>query len=434
MSKTHHVSDWYKLDNAGKIFPAVSNKKETNTFRVQMVLKEEVDKDLLQLAADAVLERFPMFKVRLKNGFFWNYLDYNERPFMVLPLTHHVCGRLSPKENNGYLFQVYYRDKLIAIEMFHALADGTGALTLLKSLVYEYLQLKGYKLTPDNIITTKDSLPRNEEFADAQGIYYNPNNRKHVKEEKAFHIKGTPIEDNNIGLISGTISTKKMLELARSHQATITEYLTSLIMLTIYTTQIKYREHLAYNQQPVKIFVPVNLRKHFPSETLRNFSIFVKSDMKMNRPDITFDEILTLVKEQFKAGMEKKELIRKMSENFAFERNIFLRITPYFLKKYALKIGYALMGITLNTLSLSNLGNVELPKSMIPYVDNISAAVYSGKYNTLNIAISSFQDKFKITFTRSIIETTIEREFFRHFTQQGINVEIESNYVEEYLL
>jgi hypothetical protein len=154
--------------------------------------------------------------------------------------------------------------------------------------------------------------------------------------------------------------------------------------------------------------------------------------MKMNRPDITFDEILALVKDQFKSGMEKKELIRKMSENFAFERNIFLRITPYFLKKYALKIGYALMGITLNTLSLSNLGNVELPKSMVPYVDNISAAVYSGKYNTLNIAISSFQDKFKITFTRSIIETTIEREFFRHFTQQGIEVEIESNYVEEY--
>jgi hypothetical protein len=72
MSQTHQVSDWYKLDNAGKIFPAVSTKKETNTFRVQMILKEEVDKDLLQLAADAVLERFPMFKVRLKNGFFWN--------------------------------------------------------------------------------------------------------------------------------------------------------------------------------------------------------------------------------------------------------------------------------------------------------------------------------------------------------------------------
>jgi len=434
MSKSHSINDWYKLDNAGKIFPAVSTKKETNTFRVQMMLTEPVDPDLLQLAAEAILDRFPMFKVRLKNGFFWNYLDSNERPFKVLPLGHHVCGRLSPKENNGYLFQIYYRHNMVALEMFHALADGTGALTLIKSLVFEYLQLKGYKVTPDNIIITKDSLPSKEEYIDAQGIYYDPKNAKHVKEERAFHIAGTPIDDDNVGLIAGTIPTPVILSLARENKATITEYMTALTMYTIYLTQIKYREHLAENQKPVKIFVPVNMRKHFPSDTLRNFSIFVKSDMKMNRPDIAFEEILELVKTQFKAGMGKSELIRKMSENVAFEKNIFLRLLPYFLKKYALKIGYSFLGITLNTLSLSNLGVVELPKSMQPYVANISAAVYSGKYNTVNIAISSYADKFKITFTRSIIETTVEREFFRHFTAKGIEVEIESNYVEEFSL
>ncbi len=432
MHKSQYSRDWYKLDNAGKIFPAVSNKKETNTFRVQMVLTEVVDPELLQKAVDAILKRFPMFKVRLKSGFFWNYLDYNERPFTVLPLPHRVCGRLSPKENNGYLFQIYYRHKMVALEMFHALADGTGALTLIKSIVYEYLLLKGYKVTPDNIILTKDSLPCKEEYEDAQGMYYDPNNKKHVHEDKAYHVKGTPIEENNVGLIAGTLSTKKVLELARSHQATITEYLTTVIMYTLYLTQIKYREHIKEHQKPVKIFVPVNMRKHFPSQTLRNFSIFVKSDMRMNRPDITFDEIMALVKEQFKSGMEKKELIRKMSENVSFEKNIFLRLTPYFLKKYALKIGYALMGITLNTLSLSNLGSIDLPLSMQPYVVDVSAGVYSGKYNTINLAISSYQDRFKITFTRSIIETTIEREFFRHFTSKGIPVEIESNYVEEY--
>jgi len=131
--------------------------------------------------------------------------------------------------------------------------------------------------------------------------------------------------------------------------------------------------------------------------------------------------------------MTKTELIRKMSENFHFEKNVFLRATPYFLKKYALKIGYAIMGLSLNTLSLSNMGRFDVPPSMEPYIDNISCMVYSGKYNTINVGIVSFRDKFKITFTRSILETTIEREFFRHFTARGIEVEIESNFVEEYL-
>jgi len=63
-------NDWFKLDNAAKIFPAVSTKIETNTFRVQFALKEIVDPELLQLAADGILERYPMFKVRLKSGFF----------------------------------------------------------------------------------------------------------------------------------------------------------------------------------------------------------------------------------------------------------------------------------------------------------------------------------------------------------------------------
>ncbi|MFH0993223.1 MAG: alpha/beta hydrolase fold domain-containing protein, partial [bacterium] len=425
--------EWFKLDNAAKIFPAISTKKETNTFRIQVAMTDPVDPELLQKATDAILDRYPMFKVRLKNGFFWKYLDYNEAPFLIRPLPHRVCGSLSPKEHNGYLFQIYHRANVIALEMFHSLADGSGAIMLLKSIIYEYLTMSGKKVTPDNMILTRDSRPTKAEYEDSQATYYDPKNHKHVKEEKAFFVKGTPIPDDYTGLISGTLSTDKILSLARSRQATVTEYLVALMMHVLYVTQIQYREHLKDNQKPVKIFVPVNLRKYFPSQSLRNFSIFAKSDMVMNRSDITFDEILDLVKEQFAQAMTKTELTRKMSENFHFEKNVFLRATPYFLKKYALKIGYAIMGLSLNTLSLSNMGRFDVPPSMEPYIDNISCMVYSGKYNTINVGIVSFRDKFKITFTRSILETTIEREFFRHFTARGIEVEVESNFVEEYL-
>jgi len=432
MKQGQYANDWFKLDNAAKIFPAISTKKETNTFRVQIDLTETVDKDLLQLAVDSVLERYPMFKVRLKSGLFWNYLDHNELPFYVQPLTHHVCGNLNPKDHNGYLFQIYYRDKMIALEMFHSLADGSGAFAFIKTMLYEYLLLKGYRVTPDNMVLTRDSLPSKAEYEDSNLTYYDPNNHKHVHEDRAFLIKGTPIADGNIGLISGTLSAKEVLDLARSHNSTITEYIATLMMYTIYITHIQYREHLKENQKPVKIFVPVNLRKHFPSGSLRNFTNFIKSGMVMNRSDITFDEILEETKKQFAYGMQEKELIRKMSENVSFEKNIFLRMTPYFLKKFVLKIGYKKMGLLLNTLSFSNLGRIDFPESMQPYIARISCAVYSGRYNTVNIGVSSYKDVFTITFTRSIVETTIEREFFRHFSSKGMKVTIESNYVEEY--
>jgi hypothetical protein len=432
MGHNRYANDWFRLDNAAKIFPAISTRKETNTFRVQVEMTETIEKDLLQIAVDAVLERYPMFKVRLKSGFFWNYLDYNEHPFSVQPLPHQVCGSLNPKDHNGYLFQVYYRNKVIALEMFHSLADGSGAFAFIKTLLYEYLLLKGHRISPDNMILTRDSLPSIEEYEDSNLTYYDPNNHAHVHEDRAFLIKGTPIADGNTGLISGTISTVDLLGVARKNNATVTEYLAALLMYTIYVTQIQYREHLKENQKPVKIFVPVNLRKFFPSKSLRNFSNFVKSGMVMNRSDITFAEMLESTKKQFAFGMTEKELIRKMSENVSFEKNVFLHAAPYFIKKFVLKIGYKVMGLLLNTLSFSNMGKIEFPESMDPFIDNISVSVYSGRYNTLNLGVVSYKDKFKLTFTRSIVETTIEREFFRHFTSMGIHMSIESNYVEEY--
>lgn len=432
MATKKFYDEWYRLDNAAKIFPAISTRRETNTFRVQVALKEDIDPEFLQLAVDAIIERYPMFKVRLKNGFFWTYLDYNSSPFYVEPMSTAVCGPIIPKENNGYLFKVLYRGPTVAVEIFHSLADGSGAFMLLKSIIYEYLLLRGYKVTPDNIILTRDSLPTREEYEDAYNTYYDRKNRKHVPEKKAFGIKGTPIPDGHIGMISGTLSTKEMLELARANDATVTEYLAALLMHVIYVTQIQYREHLKANQKPVKIFVPVNLRKHLPSKTLRNFSNFVKTDMYMNRSDISFAEILEIVKKQFEHGLTKAELIRKMSENVAFEKNVLLRITPYFIKRYALMIGYKILGLSLNTLSFTNIGKIEFPASMKPYIHDATAAAYSGKFNTVNGAITSFEDRFKISFTRSIIETNIEREFFRHFTAKGMHVAIESNFVEEY--
>jgi NRPS condensation-like uncharacterized protein len=432
MNKQSRHETWFRMDNSGKIFPEVSSHRETNVFRVAISLTEKIDNVLLQQTVDTILARYPMFKVKLKKGLFWSYFDYNSKPFHVEELKHYVCGEISPKKNNGYLFRVMYRNTDIIIEMFHSLADGAGVIKFLKALTYEYLVLVGKDIKPDNLVPTKNQRPSMEEYEDANTKFYDKKNKKHVPEKRAYRIKGSPLSEDLTGIISGTMSTSRMIRLARENKMTITEYFAALMMYTIYITQIQYRGQIKSNQAPVKIFVPVNLRKHFPSNTLRNFSNFVKVGMVMTEDDISFEDLKIFVKEQFEKGMTKSELIRKMSENVKFEKNIFLRFTPYFLKKYALKIGYNMLGMKLNTMSLTNIGKVDFPESMQPFVFDVTAAVYAGKFNTVNCSIMSYQDRLKISFTRSIVETTIEREFFRHFTDLGIDVEIESNYVEEY--
>ena len=51
---------WRKLDNAAKIFPATSNKKDTRVFRFYCELKEPVEGKALQAALDKTMEKYPV--------------------------------------------------------------------------------------------------------------------------------------------------------------------------------------------------------------------------------------------------------------------------------------------------------------------------------------------------------------------------------------
>lgn len=52
---------WRRLDNTAKIFPGITNEDLSNVFRVSMVLKEEVDPELLEEALERVLPALEAF-------------------------------------------------------------------------------------------------------------------------------------------------------------------------------------------------------------------------------------------------------------------------------------------------------------------------------------------------------------------------------------
>ena len=62
---------WDKLDNTAHVFPVIAGNEMTNVYRISVVLKEEVQQDLLQQALDIVLPKFEIFHVRLRQGIFW---------------------------------------------------------------------------------------------------------------------------------------------------------------------------------------------------------------------------------------------------------------------------------------------------------------------------------------------------------------------------
>lgn len=138
--------EWIKLDNAGKIFPGQNMRRWSNVFRLGIELKEEIDPVILKEAMGATLCRIPSLCVRMRKGFFWNYFEKNELP---CPVNHDIrnhCYRIDFRENNGYLFRVFYHGKCISIDFYHALCDGYGGVVFLSTLTAQYLRLKGERL------------------------------------------------------------------------------------------------------------------------------------------------------------------------------------------------------------------------------------------------------------------------------------------------
>lgn len=419
---------WYRLDNAAKIYPPTSNSRRPGVFGLSAILTEKVNKEILNDAVNVVLHRFPTFKVKLKRGVFWYYLEENKKPFYVEEEVPFFLEQINETYNNDYLFRVFYFENKITLATFHALADGSGSLEVLKAIVFEYLLLTGKKIKADNELKTIYSPATDEESDDLFLKVYSKSVAKPKKEHSAYKIGGTAFSNMGAGLITVKVSVEDMKKLSKQHQSTITGFLTGLVTHLIYKNYIKSKK--AKNKS-VKVLVPVNLRNFYQSNTIRNFALFTRTDCDYSKKEYTLEEAIEACSAQLKEGTKEEVLYGLLANHVKTEKNPLLKIAPLFLKDIAMKLAYAKVGDNLHTTSLSNLGIVSLPASVEKYVEDFIFTLgvsYSIRYS---VSIISYKGFINITFSRDFVETNIEKDFVRFLTDNNINVELSSNYWEE---
>ncbi len=169
-----HMQDafWLRLDNAAKIYPAISTNELTSVFRLSVVLKERIKAKQFLEAVAAVESRFPYYKVKLKAGFFWYYLQHHNGPIPVMADTGIPCRSFGKGE---LMFRIMARDKSISVEFSHVLTDATGALEFLKSLLFIYCSCCGVSLPASLSFLRPNDTPAEEEYEDAYSRYFKKN-------------------------------------------------------------------------------------------------------------------------------------------------------------------------------------------------------------------------------------------------------------------
>lgn len=416
---------WYKLDTAAKIFPAISDTNAGNYFRLCAVLKEKVEPDKLKKALEITLERFPMYAVKLKGGFFWHYFEHNNGTPLVREENTNLFDTVNTAEHDKFMFCVEYYERRISLEMFHALSDGTGGMEFFKAIIYYYLRLTGKDVSNDGSILTNEYEKLVDEGQNSFGYNYDVNKKERIPEKKAYKIPGTTYSNNWVGISHLMMDVEDLKKITKEHNATITEYLGSVLL---YIFQERYVDK---KKRPITLFTPVNARKIFDSTSLRNFMLYIRTTLDMKKgKKLSFEEILEIVKTTFKEELTKEKLTKRLVSQVRIEKNFFIRILPLFIKKIALKLSYKAYGSDLNTISFSNLGVINVPTDFYKYVDQMYFMIGVSSNDPINLSASSYNNLLTLTFTSRIIERKVQKDFIRFLTNKGVKIQIQTNDLE----
>lgn len=416
-----HAIPWDKLDNTANVFPVIAGEAGTNVYRISVVLKETIQGEKLQQALDVILPKFKGFNVRLQQGVFWYYFEENGKPAPDVQEEHtYPCRYINANKNRSYLFRVTYFEKRINLEVFHVLTDGMGGINFLKELTYQYLrivhpelrQLRGDALHLGTSMNREDSFLRN----------FKKSHSKIYQSERAYVVHAEKLRPGEFGVMHGYMHISKLKEVCRHYGVSINVYLVSCFVWAIYTECM----HQMPQKRPIRIAVPVNLRPYFGSNTTKNFFAMVSAEFKAEQETYTFEEIIQMIADSLKKQINKEHLEEIFSYNVGNEQRLMARVAPLFLKNIAIRLVYTQSALA-NTSTVTNIGNIKVDDAYEPYIDMFYAFLANSKGQPIKGTICSYKDTLAFVFSSILVDTSIQKAFFRQLAADGIDVQLESN-------
>lgn len=377
-------------------------------------MEEYVDKAVLKMAVNDVIPRFIAYKVRLKKGFLWHFLEENCDEVEVFDIDDRMLRPIDPKQTNGYLFRLSCAGKVIRLEIAHVLTDGNGTLDFLKTIIMRYRELQGQTFDEPHDIVDWQGESSDGEIEDSFLKHYKPVKLRemHLKDLAGgvpHRIDGTLLKGGYQKSV-GIAQTSSILEKAKGMGASFTAYVTGVVAYTI--------EKISKSKKPVVVMVPVNLRKIYPSVTMRNFVTFVRIVIKPNSCQ-TLAEFVDEAKIQLHEKSSKDKMDAFISTTVRAQKNVIFKCLPLFVKTFFIKVGRLFMR-SRQTIIYSNLGLVKLPSKM--GVDRFEFVTNVSKNNTQNLGSITVGQKTCFLFTRAIKETLLPDTFFATLREQGIDV------------
>ena len=412
---------WFRLDDAAKIYPLSMKHGQMSVFRLAAVMKEPVKPELLQIALHFTIQRFPGFATTVRKGFFWHYLDQTKRRYCIQPETDIPVRPLKIAASGSQSFRVLYYENRISVEFFHILTDATGGMCFLKTLLAEYLRLLGVGCPcGDGILdVTKPPLAGENEnafpAADRRG------KGSGLTDRASLQLSGKLAPVRPCRILHFEMDAEKLREAAKSRNATVTAYLLGLLFLA-------GRRATEAVGGSFNIQVPVNMRKFYPSPTLRNFSMYC--GIRLNLEQVTtLDDILPEIQRQLTEKTSREAMTEMIHSSTRLVNSV--RFVPLFIKAPIARLIYGFLGDKIFSNTLSNLGVVLLPPDMESRVDHLEFLLGTLVSNRAGCALVTCGGKAVLTIAKQTADPSLEEALCRLLDEDAVRYAVKGSVLYE---
>jgi hypothetical protein len=408
---------WYALDDAAKIYPLSMKHGQMAVFRLSASLREPVVPALLQMALTFTIKRFPSFATTVKKGFFWHYLDTAKRRFVIEPETGYPCRPLKVARSGSQSFRVLYYNNRISVEYFHILTDGTGGVIFLKTLLATYLRLTGVGGDDEAGIPDINETPTGHELANAFLQAEQTDSASGFVDMPAVQMSGTLSRMKPCRVLHLRMDAGKLNAVAKSKQATITAYILAQMFLAgRYATDEM--------NGTISIQVPVNMRKFYPSDTVRNFSMYC--GIRLPIEQITgMEAILGDISQQLRDKASKSAMSEMMCATTRMVNAV--RYIPLFIKAPAARLVYGFLGDKIFSNTLSNLGVVQMPEAFTSHIESMDFVLGTALTNRAGCSLITFGNVATLSISKLTADPSFEEKLAELLRADGISIIIEGS-------
>ncbi len=418
----------FPLDNAAQIFVNIVSQGETTLSRIGLVFSEPIERERLQQAiANIIPVRFPYFQVYLKKSFFAYVLKRTE-DVPMLEDDSQYANRHVDFHSENFLFRFRTNGENIALEMSHILSDGYGTLVLLLSVCSEYFRLGGVDIDDFPLIFRPEDPINPKEWECGFADVFNTKGPSIKAESQAYIPAGKAIPFDRYYTAQFKLNLDKTRGLARNRKVTLVVLISGIYLWAIQEIYLEdIKSGRAKPGRPLRFQIPVNMRKDYPTKSMKNFSYLYSPSYRMKSTEDAKDieEIIQFIADEIRHERHGHHVENQIRRNLRVTSSPLYKYMPRIIKERVLAFFYQFFARGLFSGVLTSLGEVRLPPGIEERVKSVEILACNSPAPGRNTTMFSYKGQLEINIGSTVDDLRLEDKIAGKLKEMGLDFELQ---------